>query len=119
MQRFKEQYVPTPRKNGSKSEEIDRQDRTRLYLFLHRGFSVASNYGDMNRNRYHISLADSTTETELYNFCSRFLRGSPMPESDPILGGPKILRMFQAAEKAGLVSLTFTRANDFIPERFL
>jgi hypothetical protein len=92
-------------------------DMTRLNIVLLYGFSVASGYSQMSRDRHHILLKDGVSGQKLLEFCSKHLRGSPMPGTDPISDGPVLEGMFRAAEKAGLVSVEFIPADRFIPER--
>jgi len=116
MQTFRNNTSSDQKPKGRivKKEELDRQDRTRFQMILLRGFGVASGY-DLNRNRYEIELKEGVTETELYNFCSRHLKGYPFPSPDP-MSGSCMLDMFKAAEKAGLVTLNHIKADQFVPE---
>lgn len=104
-----------PRMDGA--DALGNLDQARLGLILQRGFGVAKGYGDMSRDRHHITLEKGVGNKELFDFCSSHLKGSPMPGSDPIRDGPRLLDMFRSAERAGLVRLTYVKADRFVPER--
>jgi hypothetical protein len=113
---------PVARGNGGGFGKADifapeRTDFSRLNLILAFGFGVAAGYSDMNRDRHYILLKDGKTPGELLRFCQKLLEGSPMPGADPISDGPRLLKIFQAAEATGLVSLTCVPAGRFLPER--
>jgi hypothetical protein len=110
--------APLEQRKGpmKKSDSLEAEDHTRLNLLLMNGFAVACSYQDMSRDRWHVELADKVTVTELYTFLGKYLRGTPIPGHDPMADGPKSLALFKIAEKAGLVSLTYVRADLFIPE---
>ena len=99
-----------------KTDELDAKDRRRLDMILARGFGVALGYGDMSRDRHHVSLTEGTTRMELLDFLQNKQKGEPLPGKDPVSDGPKLLALFKTAEKAGLVRLEFVRAEQFTPE---
>jgi|WetSurMetagenome_2_1015567.scaffolds.fasta_scaffold128962_3 hypothetical protein len=113
---------PTAPGNGRGFAKADivapeRSDFSRLNIILAFGFGVAAGYSDMNRDRHYVLLKEGKTPGELLRFCQKQLEGGPMPGADPITDGPRLLKIFQAAEAEGLVSLNHVPAGRFIPER--
>ncbi len=94
-----------------------KSDMMRLHLILSYGFSVASGYSDMSRDRHHVSLKNGASTERLLGFCTRYLKGSPFPGTNPITDGPILKRMFDEAQDAGLVVVQFVPADRFVPER--
>jgi hypothetical protein len=113
----------TKKGNGEKkarfkpSDGAERSDMTRLGMILSYGFGHASGYSTLSRDRFEVNLEGGKTLEQLRAFCSKHLRGSPVPGTDPIQDGPVLLRMFQAAEMEGLVKVKFQKAGRFIPEK--
>jgi hypothetical protein len=96
---------------------VERSEMGRLSVILTVGFSVAENYSDMSRDRHHVKLNEGVTANRLLDFCEAFLKGSPIPGSNPIADGPVLLRLFTAAKERGLVEIEFVPAGRFVPER--
>jgi len=96
---------------------VERSEMGRLSVILTVGFSVAEGYSSMSRDRHHVKLIDGITPKRLLEFCEKFLKGSPIPGSDPISDGPSLLRLFKAAKEHGLVEIEFVPAGRFVPER--
>ncbi|MBD3210767.1 hypothetical protein GF318_05280 [Candidatus Micrarchaeota archaeon] len=98
------------------AREFPENGERRLSVILQRGFPAGSSYSTLSRDRYYFRLSQGSSEKELYGFCSRFMKGSPLPGSDPVRDSPKLLNMFQAAENAGLGKVEFVKAGMFVPE---
>lgn len=96
---------------------LERNEIGRLGIILTVGFAVAGGYSAMNRDRHHVKLAEGVSVEQLFRYCETFLKGSPMPGTDPISDGPVLKKMFEAAQKDGLVTLEFVPGARFIPER--
>lgn len=119
MQRHK------PKNNGGESRGFkktdilapERTDLSRLYIIFANGFGVAEGYSHVNRDRYMVQLQDGKTFQNLLEFCRKELNGEKMPGADPISDGPRLLRLFKAAESAGLVIIEFVQAGRFLPEK--
>jgi hypothetical protein len=105
-----------PDRRLKKTDAIERDERVRLSIILLRGFAVALGYGDMSRDRFHVTLNEGVSESQLYALAERYLNGNPFPGTDPIIDGPKTLALMKLAEKAGLVTITHVKAGAFIPE---
>ena len=86
-------------------------------MILSFGFGLANGYGSLSRDRFLPELQSGKTLRELQNFCAKHLKGSPVPDSDPIHDGAVLLSMFQAAEMEGFVRLKFQKAGPFLPEK--
>jgi len=93
---------------------VDAQEERRFQLILVNGLSVAASYSSMNRDRYYIHLQDGVTAAKLLEFCREELGGSPIP--DRITENHVLLSVFRNAEKAGLVTVEFVKAGQFMPE---
>jgi|GEM_PF-2619067 len=93
---------------------VSLQDKRRLIEILDFGFGVGDGY-KLSRDRHYVNLCTGTTDEALLDFCSRHLNGSPIPGKDPSEGNA-LLKMFRAAERKGLVTLEFLKADQFIPE---
>lgn len=120
MHRQKKNPTAPGNGGGFKKEDIiapERSDFSRLHIILAFGYGVATGYNDMNRDRHYVHLKPDKTHGELLRFCQKQLNGSPMPGADPISDGPRLRKIFQAAEAAGLVSLSVVPAGRFLPER--
>ncbi len=96
---------------------VERSDMARLGVILRVGFGEAKNYSEISRDRWNVSLRKNKTIQQLQDFCAKHLKGSAVPGHDPILDGPVLLKMFQAAQKEGIVSLEFQKAERFLPEK--
>ena len=99
---------------ASKKPMLDGQEARKLDLMLINGVSAATSYCTMTRDRYYVSLRGGVTKEQLLQFCLKELGGNPIP--DRAMDGHIMVSIFKNAEGAGLVTVEFVKAGQFMPE---